>query len=68
MGGAIAWGIGELPTLILSGMVVLSWIRSDEREAKRSDRQAARDGDAELEEYNAMLERLQNRKRNPPRG
>ena len=68
VGGAIAWGIGELPTLILSGMVVLSWIRSDEREAKRSDRQAARDGDAELEEYNAMLERLQNRKRNRPRG
>lgn len=54
-GGGIAWGIGELPTLILSGLVILSWIRSDEREAKRLDRQAVRDGDAELEAYNAML-------------
>ena len=64
VGGAIAWGIGELPTLILSAMVVLSWIRSDEREAKRSDRQAVRDHDAELERYNAMLEKLE--KRRPP--
>ena len=62
VGGAIAWGIGELPTLILSAMVVLSWIRSDEREAKRSDRQAARDHDAELEEYNSMLEKLDKRR------
>jgi putative copper resistance protein D len=46
-------------------MVVLSWIRSDERDAKRSDRQAARDGDAELEEYNAHLAKLDARR---PRG
>lgn len=58
IGGAIAWGIGELPTLILSGMVVRSWISSDAREAKRTDRQAARDNDAELQEYNAMLTRI----------
>lgn len=57
-GGAIAWGIGELPTLILSGMVVLSWVRSDEREAKRKDRQAERDNNAELDEYNQMLGKL----------
>jgi putative copper resistance protein D len=62
VGGAIAWGIGELPTLILSAMVVLSWIRSDERDSKRSDRQAARDHDAELEEYNSMLEKLEKRR------
>ncbi len=61
VGGAIAWGIGELPTLILSGMVVLSWIRSDAREAKRTDRQATRDNDAELQDYNAMLTRLDSR-------
>jgi putative copper resistance protein D len=61
VGGAIAWGIGELPTLILSGMVVLSWIRSDAREAKRTDRQATRDHDAELQDYNAMLTRLDSR-------
>ena len=60
-GGGIAWGIGELPTLILSGLVILSWIRSDEREAKRSDRQAVRDGDAELEAYNRMLGKIARR-------
>jgi putative copper resistance protein D len=62
VGGAIAWGIGELPTLILSALVVRAWIRSDERDSRRSDRQAARDHDAELEEYNAMLEKLEKRR------
>lgn len=61
VGGGIAWGIGELPTLILSGLVILSWIKSDERDAKRLDRQAARDGDAELEAYNAMLGKIARR-------
>jgi putative copper resistance protein D len=61
IGGGIAWGIGELPTLILSGLVILSWIRSDERDAKRLDRQAVRDGDAELEAYNAMLGKIAKR-------
>lgn len=64
IGGAIAWGIGELPTLVLSGLVILSWIRSDEREARRRDRQANRDGDAELNAYNAMLDRVSSRDEN----
>ncbi len=54
-GGAVAWGIGELPTLLLAVGVAISWTRSDAREAKRSDRKAERDGDAELEAYNEML-------------
>jgi putative copper resistance protein D len=54
-GGAVAWGIGELPTLLLAVGVAISWARSDAREAKRSDRKAERDGDAELEAYNKML-------------
>lgn len=62
IGGAIAWGIGELPTLILSGLVILSWIKSDERESKRRDRQASRDGDAELVAYNEMLGNMSNRR------
>lgn len=63
VGGAIAWGIGELPTLILSGLVIVSWIRSDEREAKRLDRQATRNHDADLDEYNQWLGRLNDRAR-----
>jgi putative copper resistance protein D len=39
----------------------MSWSRSDEREARRKDRKADRDGDAELREYNAMLEKLAER-------
>ncbi|MEP6482392.1 MAG: cytochrome c oxidase assembly protein [Rhodoglobus sp.] len=53
--GGIAWGVGELPTLALAIMVVFMWARSDERESKRYDRKADRDGDAELEAYNQML-------------
>lgn len=54
-GGGVAWGIGELPTLLLAVGVAISWARSDAREAKRTDRRAERDGDAELEAYNEML-------------
>ncbi|CCH79991.1 conserved membrane hypothetical protein [Nostocoides japonicum T1-X7] len=53
--GEIAWGVGELPTLILALLVAQRWVRADRAEAERSDRQAARDGDAELAAYNAML-------------
>jgi cytochrome c oxidase assembly factor CtaG/putative copper export protein len=38
-GGAVAWGIGELPTLILALLVTLAWVRSDSAESKRLDRQ-----------------------------
>lgn len=58
LGGTIAWGIGEMPTLALALMVAVSWARSDQREARRSDRRADRDGDAELEAYNARLAAL----------
>ena len=54
-GGGIAWSVGEIPTAALAVFVAVMWSRSDERESKRRDRQADRDGDAELEEYNAML-------------
>lgn len=61
-GGAVAWGIGELPMLVLAIGVAVSWTRSDARDAKRQDRAADRDGDAELEAYNAMLAKMANRK------
>ncbi|MBM6403350.1 bifunctional copper resistance protein CopD/cytochrome c oxidase assembly protein [Phycicoccus sp. CSK15P-2] len=56
--GEIAWGIGEAPTLVLAVVVAVQWFRSDTRETARRDRQADRDGDAELEAYNAHLGRL----------
>ncbi len=60
-GGDIAWGIGEVPTVVLILGVAIGWSRSDTRENRRRDRKAARDGDAELGEYNAMLQRLSER-------
>lgn len=56
--GGIAWGVGELPTVVLVLMVMVDWMRRDERESVRSDRQALRDNDAELEAYNARLQKL----------
>jgi cytochrome c oxidase assembly factor CtaG/putative copper export protein len=60
-GGAIAWGIGELPMLILALLVTLAWVRSDGAESKRVDRQADRDDDADLKAYNAHLSALSGR-------
>lgn len=60
-GGGVAWGIGELPTLALAIGVALAWSRDDERTARRRDRKVDRDGDAELDAYNAMLSKLAER-------
>lgn len=56
-GGAIAWGVAEIPTVALAIAVVVMWSQQDRRETKRYDRKADRDGDAELEAYNEMLAR-----------
>ena len=57
-GGAIAWGFGEIPTFIVLIAIVVQWAVSDQRISRRGDRQAARDEDAELARYNAMLSQL----------
>ncbi len=54
-GGGIAWSVGEIPTVALAIIVAVMWSRSDERDSKRYDRKADRDGNAELGAYNAML-------------
>lgn len=61
LGGGIAWAIGELPTLALAIIVAVEWSRSDEKKAKRRDRDAERTGDRELREYNEMLARVAKR-------
>jgi cytochrome c oxidase assembly factor CtaG/putative copper export protein len=60
-GGGIAWSIGEIPTVILAIVVAIQWSRSDERETRRSDRNADRTNDAELRAYNERLARLAER-------
>ena len=60
-GAQVAWGLSEIPTLILLVVIAVQWARSDEREAKRRDRQADRDDDAELRAYNQNLQLLDDR-------
>lgn len=64
MGGGIAWGIGEFPTLFIAIMVAFQWSKSSEREAKRIDRSEARTDDAELRAYNDMLANIAQRDEN----
>ncbi|MEJ5913295.1 cytochrome c oxidase assembly protein [Pseudokineococcus sp. 1T1Z-3] len=66
-GGGLAWGIGEIPTVLLLVVVAVQWARSDEREQRRTDRAADRDGDAELTAYNAMLAERRDRATRPDR-
>jgi len=58
VGGAFAWGVGEIPTIVITTIVVWQWSRSDDRERKRLDRASDRSGNKDLEDYNAMLESL----------
>jgi cytochrome c oxidase assembly factor CtaG/putative copper export protein len=60
-GGGLAWGAGEVPTVLVAMMVVRQWISSDTRTARRTDRAAERDGDAELAAYNERLAALSRR-------
>jgi putative membrane protein len=59
--GGIAWSFGELPTVIVLIVVLVSWMGSDDRRAKAMDRAADRSGDAELNAYNARLRALAER-------
>jgi len=57
-GGGVAWGIGDIPAIVMAVIIAIQWSMMDDREARRSDRAADRDGDAELTAYNAMLTRM----------
>ncbi|WP_049830864.1 bifunctional copper resistance protein CopD/cytochrome c oxidase assembly protein [Arthrobacter sp. RIT-PI-e] len=67
VGGAVTWGLGELPTLILAIGVAVTWSRSDARETKRKDRAADRNNDADLAAYNSMFADLAARDTTPRR-
>ena len=61
-GGAIAWGIGEIPTIILTIIVSVQWFRSDNRDSKRLDRASDRSNNQDIDDYNLMLERINKQK------
>jgi hypothetical protein len=58
LGGGLAWASGEIPLLLVVVALLVQWSRIDERSARRDDRRADADGDADLAAYNAMLRRL----------
>ncbi|MFF9405499.1 cytochrome c oxidase assembly protein [Streptomyces anandii] len=56
--GGIAWAFSEVPSVLVLLALLHQWYRSDQRQAKRKDRAADRDGDKELQAYNAYLASL----------
>ncbi|MET7287335.1 cytochrome c oxidase assembly protein [Streptomyces sp. NPDC005573] len=60
--GGIAWGFSEVPSVLVLIALLFQWYGSEQRQAKRKDRAADRNGDQELEAYNAYLASLNARK------
>ncbi len=60
-GGQIAWALAEIPSVLVMVVIAIQWSRSDDRESKRNDRQADRDGNAQMNVYNEHLARLAKR-------
>jgi cytochrome c oxidase assembly factor CtaG len=60
--GGIAWAFSEIPSVLVLIALLFQWYGSEQRQAKRQDRAADRDGDKELEAYNAYLASLSGRR------
>ncbi|MFI0723762.1 cytochrome c oxidase assembly protein [Streptomyces sp. NPDC021224] len=61
--GGIAWAFSEIPSVVVLIALLIQWYTSEQRQARRKDRAADRDGDAELVAYNAYLASLESRGR-----
>ncbi|CBG74822.1 putative integral membrane protein [Streptomyces scabiei 87.22] len=61
--GGIAWAFSEIPSVLVLLALLFQWYGSEQRQARRADRAADRDGDKELEAYNAYLASLDARGR-----
>ncbi len=75
LGASIAWSFGEIPAAIVMIILVMQWIKADEREQRRIDRAADRaeaDGtEDDLSRYNEFLRRANAEAESsagPPRG
>jgi cytochrome c oxidase assembly factor CtaG len=67
LGGSIGWAMGEIPILIALIATFINWMRDDSREAKRIDRNTARQAAMgepdDLANYNQYLQDLAKRDR-----
>jgi putative copper resistance protein D len=61
LAGGLAWSFSEIPTAVVLIALTFQWAKSEERQSRRKDRAADRNGDQELEAYNAYLARLDQR-------
>jgi len=61
--GGIAWAFSEIPSVIVLVALLFQWYTSEQRQSRRKDRAADRNGDAELVAYNAYLASLEARGR-----
>ena len=70
LGGSIGWAMGEIPILIALVATFINWMRDDSREAKRIDRNTARQAAMgqpdDLANYNQYLQERAKRDRNEP--
>ena len=68
LGGSIGWSMGEIPILIALVATFINWLRDDTREAKRIDRNTARQAAMgqpdDLANYNQYLQELAKRDKN----
>jgi len=68
LGGSVGWAMGEIPILIALVATFINWLRDDTREAKRIDRniarQAAMGQPDDLANYNQYLQKLAQRDKN----
>lgn len=58
LGGSLAWASGEVPLIVVMLALLIQWSRADSRAARRIDRKADADGEADLAAYNEMLKRM----------
>lgn len=67
-GGAIAWGMGEVPIILALIATFIQWMRADKKETKRIDRNtermAALGQPDDLAQYNEYLSNLAAREKN----
>jgi cytochrome c oxidase assembly factor CtaG/putative copper export protein len=68
LGASIGWAMGEIPILMALVATFINWRREDSREAKRIDRNAARQAAMgqpdDLANYNQYLQKLAQRDKN----
>lgn len=65
LGGALAWGLSEIPILIVAVAVGVQWFRHDQKVGRRIDRREDSGQTHDVDAYNEMLRELSERDAGP---